>query len=88
MAAAPPGSEAMQGCLLTSLLVEAAAAAAIERHSWQRGRIEACFRMGKADCPVERLACRTADRPPRLDRDQPRDRVASDGEDAAGPARA
>ena len=56
VAAAPPGSEAMQWCLLTSLPVEAVAAAEIVRHSWPRGRIEDCFRTGKADCQVERLA--------------------------------
>ena len=78
----------MQWCLLTSLPVEAVAAAEIVRHSWPRGRSEDCFRTGKADCQVERLAFRPAERPLRLDREQPRDRVASDGEEAAGPAKA
>ena len=59
-AAPPPGEEAVQWHLLTNLPVEAAAAK-IVRHSWQRWRIEACFRVLGARCRVRQLASRPAE---------------------------
>ena len=62
-AAPPPGEEAVQWRLLTSLPVEdAAAATEIVRHYLQRWRIEDFFRVLKSGCWVEHLAFRTADR--------------------------
>ena len=66
-AALPPTRRGLPTVSLSgALLGEAAAATAIVRHAWQRGRIEACFRMGKAGCQAERLAFRLANPQPRL----------------------
>ena len=59
-AAPPPGEEAVPWHLLTSLPVEAAAAELV-RHSWQRWRLEACFRVLEARCRVGQLAFRPAE---------------------------
>ena len=62
-AAPPPGEEAVQWRLLTSLPVEdLAAATEIVRHYLQRWRIEDFFRVLQSGCRVEHLAFRTADR--------------------------
>ena len=66
-AALPPKRRGLPTVSLSgALLGEAAAATAIVRHAWQRGRIEDCFRMGKAGCQAERLAFRLANSQPRL----------------------
>ena len=59
----PPGEEAVQWHLLTSMEVGSAAAAKeVVRHYLQRWKVEEFFRVLKSGCRVEQLAFRTAGR--------------------------